>query len=222
MKQGKDEADRARAPDIPLPCSPVEAEGPAFWRGRLERSFREGFGRTFWPFFVLAVASGAACLYVEGRTAFLESLQGDLRLLVEILPRIAAALLIAGFVQVLIPRDAVAGVLGEEAGVKGVAIAAAAGSLTPGGPMTSFPVVNAIHAAGAGRSSLVAYLTSWSVLGLQRILAWEIPLLGIEFAAIRFVASLPLPFAAAAVSKFIPFGYRAAGTGDSARGIRKA
>ena len=34
--------------------------------------------------------------------------------------------------------------------------------------MTS-PLVTALHAAGTGRSALIAYLTSWSTLGLQRI-----------------------------------------------------
>jgi hypothetical protein len=70
--------------------------------------------------------------------------------------------------------------------------------------MTSFPLVTALHAAGTGRSALIAYLTSWSTLGLQRILAWELPLMGVEFAALRFVVSLPLPLVAGLVSRLLP------------------
>ena len=170
----------------------------------LRQSIRSAFDRTFWFFLLLAAVAGIACWFVNGEAVFWESLRGDLELMIDIVPRILAAVAIAGLVQVLIPREAVARVLSEEAGVKGVALAAGAGALTPGGPMTSFPVVNALHVAGSGRSALVAYLTSWSVLGMQRILTWEVPLMGADFAIIRVIASLPLPFVAAAMSRLVP------------------
>jgi uncharacterized membrane protein YraQ (UPF0718 family) len=122
-------------------------------------------------------------------------------MLTAVAPKLGAALLIAGFIQVLLPRERVARWLGDQAGLKAVAIAAGAGMVTPGGPMTSFPLVNALHQAGSGRSALVAYLTSWSTLGLQRIMSWELPLMGVEFAAVRFLASLPLPFVAGLVCR---------------------
>jgi hypothetical protein len=177
---------------------------PGLSAAALRASVRGAFDTTFWVFIVLAAVAGAACWLSAGRETFVETLHGDLALLVEILPRIAAALGIAGFVQVLVPRRAVARALGEQAGIRGVALAAAAGVVTPGGPMTSFPLVNALHAAGGGRSALVAYLTSWSVLGLQRILTWEVPLMGADFALIRAVASLPLPFVAGLIAKLVP------------------
>ncbi len=177
---------------------------PTPLRASLTASLRAAFGRQLWPFLVLAVASGVGCWFVKGRAAFTGSVHDDLRLLVGILPRILAAMALAGLVQVLVPREAVARVLGEGAGAKGIALAAAAGPVTPGGPMTSFPIVSAIHAAGAGRAALIAYLTSWSVLGFQRILAWEVPLMGVDFALIRFLSSLPLPFVAAGISSLLP------------------
>jgi len=170
----------------------------------LRQSVRNAFDRTFWVFLLLAAAAGIACWLVAGEAVFRESLEGDVALLIEILPRILAAVALAGLVQVLVPRAAVARALGEEAGMKGIALAAGAGALTPGGPMTSFPLVNALHAAGSGRPALISYLTSWSVLGVQRILTWEVPLMGADFAVIRAVASLPLPFIAAAMSRLAP------------------
>jgi hypothetical protein len=47
-------------------------------------------------------------------------------------------------------------------------------------------------------------VTSWSTLGFQRIVMWELPLMGPEFAAIRFLASLPLPFVAGLLSRLLP------------------
>ena len=120
------------------------------------------------------------------------------------LPKLAAALLLAGFIEVLLPREKVARWIGEHSGLRGLAVASAAGMITPGGPMTSFPLVNALHGAGTGRGALVAYLTSWSTLGFQRIVTWELPLMGVEFTALRFVASLPLPLVAGLISRLLP------------------
>jgi hypothetical protein len=49
---------------------------------------------------------------------------------------------------------------------------------------------------GADSGPLVAYLTSWAILGAQRIFIWEIPLMGLRFASFRFGVSLFLPFLA--------------------------
>jgi hypothetical protein len=40
---------------------------------------------------------------------------------------------------------------------------------------------------------LVAYMTSWSLFGMRRIIAWEAPLMGGRFVAIRVLASLAFP-----------------------------
>src|SRR5712664_2097842 len=40
---------------------------------------------------------------------------------------------------------------------------------------------------------LVAYMTSWSLFGMQRIIAWEAPLMGWRFVIVRVVPSLAFP-----------------------------
>ncbi len=94
--------------------------------------------------------------------------------------------------------------MGEEKGLKGMAIATAAGAVTPGGPMTSFPLVTMLRDTGTGVSALVAYVTSWTTMGLQRVFMWEVPLMGAEFAAVRFIASMPLPIIAGLVARLFP------------------
>jgi uncharacterized membrane protein YraQ (UPF0718 family) len=174
--------------------------------GAVRDHIGDAFDRSFWVFAGLAAVSGTACWFLVGKQAFYDSLVGDLWLLLSVLPKLIAAMLLAAFIQVLLPREWVARWIGEQSGLKGFAIAAGAGALTPGGPMTSFPLVSALHAAGSGRGTLIAYLTSWATLGLQRILVWEVPLMGFEFACIRWIASLPLPFIAAGIARFIPRG----------------
>jgi uncharacterized membrane protein YraQ (UPF0718 family) len=172
-----------------------------------KRKFRKGpgFFDTAMLFMVLlAVGSAGACWLFLGEDAVYESMESDFQLVLSVAPKLGLALLIAGFVQTLVPRDIVARFLGEQAGLKGVTLATGLGFVTPGGPMTSFPMVNALYDAGTGRGALIAYLTAWSTLGFQRILVWEIPLLGMEFAILRQVASIPLPFIAALISARLP------------------
>lgn len=147
---------------------------------------------------------GAACWWLRGPEAFFDSFHSDLQTLIDILPKIALALLTAALVQLLAPREFIVRWLGEKSGLKGVSIATGVGVITPGGPMMSFPIVAAMSNAGTGRAALIAYLTSWETLGFQRILSWEFPLMGVEYAMIRAIASIPLPFLAAWLSSFLP------------------
>jgi uncharacterized membrane protein YraQ (UPF0718 family) len=110
-----------------------------------------------------------------------------------VLPRLVPALLLAGMLQVLVPQDVVSRYLGREGGMRAVLIASVAGTLTPGGPMVSVPFMVALANSGAGLAPLVAYMTSWSLFGMQRIIAWEAPLMGWHFVVVRVVPSLAFP-----------------------------
>ena len=88
--------------------------------------------------------------------------------------------------------------------MRGLLIATVAGTLTPGGPITSFPFVVALYMAGADRGSLVAYLTAWSLLGFQRVMVWEMPLLGLDFVLVRSLANLPFPILAGMLARWLP------------------
>jgi uncharacterized membrane protein YraQ (UPF0718 family) len=85
-----------------------------------------------------------------------------------------------------------------------MAIASAAGTVTPGGPMTSFPLVTMLRDSGTGIGALVTYITAWTTTGLQRVFMWEVPLMGPEFAAIRFLASTPLGIIAGLLARLFP------------------
>lgn len=110
-----------------------------------------------------------------------------------ILPRLVPALVLAGLMQVLVPQDVVARYFGRESGLRALVIASAAGVLTPGGPMVSVPFMVALANSGMALPPLVAYMTSWSLFGLQRIIAWEAPLMGWKFVLARAVPSLAFP-----------------------------
>src|SRR5260370_8664127 len=107
-----------------------------------------------------------------------------------------AAFLLAGLVQAIVPQEVIVRWMGHGTGFKGILIGMTLGGVTPGGPMTHFPVIATFHKMGVGIGPLVAYLTAWSLFGLQRILMWEIPFLCAKVVAIKFAVSFAFPLLA--------------------------
>ena len=113
-----------------------------------------------------------------------------------VLPRLIPALLLAGLFQVVVPQEVVSRYFGREAGLRGLVMAMMAGIMTPGGPMVSVPFLVALANSGAALPALVTYMTAWSLFGLQRIIAWEAPLMGWQFVWVRIIPSLAFPIVA--------------------------
>lgn len=180
------------------------------WRTRLRELMAASFGKSFWSFVAVAVMAGAACYYLRGHDAFFEGWYHDLAMLADTVPRVVAAVGIAGMVYVLLPREKLAALIGEGSGLKGLFIAAGGGIITPGGPSSAYPLLALLAAGGAHRGPLVAYMTGWSMLGVQRILMWDVPLMGADFSLTRFLISLPLPIIAGLIASKIPFSMRLA------------
>ncbi len=114
---------------------------------------------------------------------------------------LVVSFLAAGLAEVLIPRDAIRGLLGAETGVRGILLAAGAGALTPSGPFVAFPIAAVLARSGAAPGPLVAYVTGWALLALHRLVAWELPILGPRFALLRWGVSLALPILAGLLAR---------------------
>jgi hypothetical protein len=174
---------------------------PAWWASLL----KAGFGRSFWGFLVFAIITGAVCYFVLGRTEFFDALVSDVDLFMKMIPRVALALMVAGLLWVMLPRDRVTALIGTESGMRGLLIATAAGSITPGGPTSAYALLAVLGASGADRGALIAYIASWATLGVQRILVWDVNFMGPEFSLVRFLACLPLPIVAGLIARKLPF-----------------
>ena len=111
----------------------------------------------------------------------------------EIMPRIALALMAAGFIAVLIPSEPVARYIGPDSGFAGILLASLVGGFVPGGPILAFPLVVVLYKAGAGLPQIIAFLTAWSVFAFHRVLIYEVTLMGWRFSAVRLISSLILP-----------------------------
>lgn len=110
--------------------------------------------------------------------------------------RLPLALLAASFLMQVLPVEALVPIIGPQSGVLGILVASLIGGLMPGGPMTSFPIALVILDGGAGAPQIVALITGWSVFAMHRVMAYEAPIMGWRFVALRLTASLGLPLLA--------------------------
>lgn len=155
----------------------------------------------------IGAAAGAAIWRRDGAGALLAALVHAWDLFLFILPSLLAGMLLAASVRQLVAPGMLARWMGAESGWFGLAVATAAGALTPGGPMAAFPLVLVLAAAGADRGALVAYILSWSLNGFQKLLVYEVPLLGLDFALMRTAVTLPMPVLAGWVARRLPIAW---------------
>lgn len=152
----------------------------------------------------IAAIGAAATWWVHGAERFHHALEHALDLFLFIMPSLVAGMLLAASLRQLVAPGAMAKWMGAESGWKGLIIATVAGMATPGGPMAAFPLVLVLANAGADRGTLIAFVSAWTINGFQRVLVYEVPLLGLEFAILRLVASLPFPIFMGWLARRIP------------------
>jgi len=116
--------------------------------------------------------------------------------LAQILPTMAMAMIAAGFFAAMIPDEIISRYLGSDSPVLGVLIGSLAGILFPTGPVVVFSLSASFAVAGASTSALVAFVTSWTLFALHRMVIYEIPLLGPSFVIVRVLSIVSIPFIA--------------------------
>lgn len=174
-------------------------------RSWLEAVLKNAFGKGFLGFFGFAVFSGILCYQIKGPDAFYHAISRDSSMVYDLMPRVVVAVSIAALIWVMLPRDRISRLVGHEAGLSGLIIATFAGIITPGGPSAAYALLGVLGASGAERGALVAYITSWALLGLQRVMLWDVPFMGAEFALLRLLVCLPLPIIAGLIARRLPF-----------------
>jgi uncharacterized membrane protein YraQ (UPF0718 family) len=113
-----------------------------------------------------------------------------------LVPRMLCALVAAGFIAQMIPKEAIARLLGEDAGLLAIPVAVGAGLLVPAGPVIAFAIAAVFAKSGASTAALVTFVTSWSIFAAHRILIYELPLLGPSFLRLRILSAAAVPLLA--------------------------
>ncbi len=150
-------------------------------------------GTAIGMFAVLALLAAVALWKGDG--TFRGGLATSAHQLVGFLPVIVIAILIAGFLQELLPRGFVERWLSDSAGWKGIAMAWLAGIITPGGSIVGLPIIAGLYRTGVGTAVLMTYATSLATLSLLRI-PLEAGFYGWQLTLLRVGVSLVLPFVA--------------------------
>ena len=139
------------------------------------------------------VVAGLAVAATRGMTRLTEILAETFGFIALLSPKIAGGIFIAATLPMLLPRDKVGRWIGRESGLRGLAVAAVCGAALPGGPMMTFPLAAGLAGAGADLGATVAFISGWSLLGLNRTLIWEFSFLPQDLVWLRYLVSLPMP-----------------------------
>ncbi len=146
---------------------------------------------------------GALVLRREGPSGLKAGGQSALGIAKTLVLRLPLALLTASFLIQIVPVETMSRLIGAESGLSGIVFAALLGGILPGGPMTSFPIAIVFMEAGAGLPQMVALISGWSLFALHRMLAYEAPIMGWRFVALRLTTSLFLPLIAAGLAMLV-------------------
>ena len=148
---------------------------------------------------VLALALIA---YSKGGNRHIAGVTVATQTFLSVLPTLLGAVLIAGYVRVLIPENVIQEWLGEESGFKGVLVGYLAGTLTFGGPFISFPIAASLYHTGSSVGTVTTYITAWALWG-GGIVFYELAILGPRLFTIRIAASLVFPLIAGSVATLL-------------------
>ena len=130
--------------------------------------------------------------YQKGGGVHIMALKSTGNLLIQILPLLIFAFIIAGAIPLLVPTEMVSRWVGAESGLRGILIGTVVGGCMPGGPYVTLPLAAGLLKVGAGIGTMIALITAWSLLAFMR-LPLEIGILGWKFALIRLACTFFFP-----------------------------
>jgi len=130
--------------------------------------------------------------YNKGGGEHILGLKSAGNMLIEIVPLLIFAFIVAGMIQVLVPQEMISKWVGIESGFRGLLIGTVVGGFMPGGPYISLPIAAGLLRAGASVGTMVAFLTGWSLWAVSR-LPLEIGIMGWKFTLIRLACTFFFP-----------------------------
>jgi uncharacterized membrane protein YraQ (UPF0718 family) len=106
---------------------------------------------------------------------------------------LALGFVLAGLIEVLVPKPMLATWLGEKDLGRSLLVGWGVGLLLPGGPYVLFPAVAGLVQKGAAAGPLICLLSAKTLVSPIRMLTYEAPLLGWQLTLARFIPGLLAP-----------------------------
>ena len=146
------------------------------------------------PTIIMGVLAAILVLlaYRQGGEGHILGLKYAGNMLLQIIPLLIFAFIIAGMVQVLLPTELISQWVGTESGLRGILIGTILGGISPGGPYVAMPIAAGMLRVGAGIGTMVAFVTAWSLWAVSR-LPMEIGIMGWKFTLIRLACTFFFP-----------------------------
>ena len=155
---------------------------------------KRGFQKMLIPTIIMAVLAIVFVFlaYKKGGGEYILGLKAAGTMLVQLLPLLVFAFIIAGTIPLLVPYETISKWIGAESGIRGILIGTIVGAFMPGGPYVSLPLAAGFLRVGAGIGTMVAFITGWSLIAISR-LPLEIGIMGWKFTLIRMACTLIFP-----------------------------
>ena len=144
------------------------------------------------PTIIMGVLAAVLLFLSYQKGVHIQGLKASGNMLIQVIPLLIFAFLIAGMVQSLVPNEIISKWVGTESGFRGLLIGTAMGSIAPGGPFVSMPIAAVLLRMGANIGTMVAFLTAWSLLAFSRI-PLELGIMGWKFVLIRMACTFFFP-----------------------------
>ncbi len=128
----------------------------------------------------------------QGPSVITAGIMAGAKMLIEVVPLLAAAFVLAGMIQVLISKEFINKWLGKDAGLKGIFLGAVAGALIPGGPYVFYPIAASFLLSGAEIGTVLAFVVAKNIWSISR-LPMEVALMGPTITAVRYIVTFVFP-----------------------------
>ena len=153
---------------------------------------------------MLVIAIGVMVIvYLKDPGLVFEGFKDGWKMFFKIFPVMIIAFIVAATLSKIVPTELITHWVGKDSGFRGLAIATMAGSLTPGGPFVQFPIIAALYKSGVAVGPLMTYISAWALLGINRFIIFEVPILGWKLSICRIVISLCLPFMIGLITQIV-------------------
>lgn len=149
--------------------------------------------------FLVAAVVLFLILLIKEPSAAVSSCKSGLTLCLHYSVLIISSMLVASFLQSLIPKEIISSYLGEKSGFVGILIGTLIGGLTPGSPYAAFPLFAGILKMGASLPTGVSMVSAWGLWSVSRI-PFEMAVMGSHFTSIHIASSLILPVIAGLIA----------------------
>lgn len=124
------------------------------------------------------------------------------KMLINILPLLLLAFTIVGFIEVLVPKEALQNWLGAESGWRGLVIGPLIGAVVQGGPFAFFPMFDSIFRDSVTTGTAVAMISAWGMINIGH-LPYEFAFLGYRFVILKYSIYIFLPSLAGLIANLI-------------------